>query len=339
MNKKTLKINLLILSLVVIVVQFFLLKDNFNSTIEHLLHMNYFWIFVACLFMFLNLLFQTYAQYKFLKEVKEDYTFISCLKIIAIGQLMNAITPFSSGGQPSQIYLLKKEKIKVSDSTNALMQNFIIYQIGLLVLGSIAIIINFTFGVMPKDMLLRKAIIIGYLVNLGIILVLIFFSKAKKVNTNLFKKIFNFIFGFKFIKNKEEKMKKVEESLDNFYNSAAKLKSNRRLTMIGFVFNVLSLIMLYMVPYFVLLALGSNEINLMYVVVLSAYVYLIGTVVPIPGGAGGLEYGFSKFYGLFIWGPVLAAAILVWRLITYYIPMVIGFVVFLFYKGNKVKKD
>ena len=51
---------------------------------------------------------------------------------------------------------------------------------------------------------------------------------------------------------------------------------------------------------------------------------LIGSFVPIPGGTGGLEYGFINFYGNFIKGSVLTAIMITWRFITYYIPMIIG---------------
>ena len=55
---------------------------------------------------------------------------------------------------------------------------------------------------------------------------------------------------------------------------------------------------------------------------------LIGSFVPIPGGSGGLEYGFVAFYGTFISGSLLSAVMLVWRFITYYFGMIIGALAF-----------
>ena len=59
-------------------------------------------------------------------------------------------------------------------------------------------------------------------------------------------------------------------------------------------------------------------------VVTSAYIMIIGSFVPIPGGTGGLEYGFMQFYGNFIKGSVLSAAMLVWRFVTYYFGIILG---------------
>ena len=68
---------------------------------------------------------------------------------------------------------------------------------------------------------------------------------------------------------------------------------------------------------------GSN-VNLLTTIVSSAYVMVIGAFVPIPGASGGIEYGFLQFFGTFIQGPVLSAVLLLWRFITYYLPMLLG---------------
>ena len=59
-------------------------------------------------------------------------------------------------------------------------------------------------------------------------------------------------------------------------------------------------------------------------IVTSAYVMLIGSFVPIPGGSGGLEYSFIAFYSSFIGGSKLTAIMLLWRLVTYYFGMIVG---------------
>ena len=63
---------------------------------------------------------------------------------------------------------------------------------------------------------------------------------------------------------------------------------------------------------------------------------LIGSFVPIPGGTGGLEYGYSAFYGFFVKGSVLSASMLIWRFITYYLGIIIGGI--LFNTDKKVKE-
>ena len=59
-------------------------------------------------------------------------------------------------------------------------------------------------------------------------------------------------------------------------------------------------------------------------IVTSAYIMIIGSFVPIPGGTGGLEFGFIQFYGNFVTGSLLSAMMLVWRFITYYFGLIVG---------------
>jgi len=334
--KKKYKINILLLVIVSFVVIFFSLKDNFTESIDYLLHLNYFWIIIAILLMGLNIVFQSLSQYRFLKEIKKDYSFISCLKLMMMAMFFNAITPFSSGGQPFEMYLLNKEGIKVSDSANALLQNFITYQFALIFIGTLAIIFNQIFGIFPDGNLLKNVVLVGYIINVIVMSLIIFFSRAKKINTKLFSKLFNFIFHFKFIKNKEEKREKAEKMLDDFYNSTAIMKNNFKNTLLSFSYNLLSLVCLYLIPLFVFYSMKEYDtIDAIKSLVLSGYTFLIGSFVPIPGATGGLEYGFIDFFGIFTKGAVLSSAMLVWRLITYYLGMLVGGITLITYRRKE----
>ncbi len=334
--KKKYKLNIILIVLVSFIVVFFSLKDNFSESIDNLLHLNYFWILIACLLMILNIVFQSLSQYRFLKEVKPDYKFSSCLKLMTMALFFNGITPFSSGGQPFEVYLLNKEGIKMADSANALLQNFITYQFALIFVGTIAIILNKIFNIFPDGNLLKNVVLVGYLINVIVMSLIIFFSRAKRINTKVFSKIFDFIFHFKFIKNKEEKRKKAEKALDDFYNSTAMMKNNFNNTLYSFLYNLLSLFCLYMIPLFVFFSLKEYDtINVIHSLVLSGYTFLIGSFVPIPGATGGLEYGFIDFFGIFSKGAALSSAMLVWRLITYYLGMLIGGITLITYRRKE----
>ena len=78
-------------------------------------------------------------------------------------------------------------------------------------------------------------------------------------------------------------------------------------------------------PLTILYSTGDyTSFNAFLAIITSAYVMLIGSFVPIPGGTGGLEYGFFAFYGNFLSGSRLTAIMLVWRTLTYYLGMIIG---------------
>ena len=80
---------------------------------------------------------------------------------------------------------------------------------------------------------------------------------------------------------------------------------------------------MYSMPY--VLAKGLNiNITLTNAIVASAYVMIIGSFIPIPGGTGGVEYGFIFFYNYLIKGSIVNALMLIWRFISYYLGMIFG---------------
>ena len=91
-------------------------------------------------------------------------------------------------------------------------------------------------------------------------------------------------------------------------------------------------------PYFVILALAKETVNItpLTSICASAYVLIIGSFVPIPGASVGIEFGYLKFFGNFVTGSLLKASLLIWRSISYYLPMIIGGVLF---STNTRKED
>ena len=100
--------------------------------------------------------------------------------------------------------------------------------------------------------------------------------------------------------------------------------------------DIFAIIVLYSMPYFIALGFGIN-LNFINVIVTTTYVMTIGSFVPIPGGTGGIEYGFVFFFGYLIRGNVVNAVMLLWRFVSYYLGMVFGALALAVYrKGEKV---
>lgn len=56
----------------------------------------------------------------------------------------------------------------------------------------------------------------------------------------------------------------------------------------------------------------------------AAFVQLILTAVPLPGGTGGAEGGFALFFGGLL-GDLTGTGIVLWRLISFYLPVLVSF--------------
>lgn len=328
---KSLKKNSIILLIITFIVLVCVLKDDFPSIIEVLNNANVLFLFIAVLCFFVALLFEAIAYQDIIKCYKSDYTLKKSYIMLLITKFFNGITPFSSGGQPMQIYILNKDGIKVTKATNIVIQNFIIYQLALVVLGIIAIGVNYYFDLFEKINLLKQLVTVGFLFNTLIMVGLFVISFNKSFNHFIVGKIVSIFSKLKIIKNKKEILIKWHEKVDDFHEGAEYLKNNKLLFFRAFIYNMFYLVFTYLMPYFVILALSETvpvDVSPIKVICASAYVMIIGSFVPIPGASGGIEFGYYKFFGNFITGSLLKASLLIWRTISYYLPMIIGGILF-----------
>ena len=105
--------------------------------------------------------------------------------------------------------------------------------------------------------------------------------------------------------------------------------------MFGTLLQILQLLVLYLVPFFIVKSIiDAPTLNYLKSVVTSTYVNLIGTYVVIPGAAGGIEYAFITLFSNFVKKPFVLSSTILWRFVTYYFPVILGGIMF-----NMKRKD
>lgn len=325
MNEKLKKVaNVIVLALVTCLVLYFSLKDNFNTIINEIINVNIFWLVISFLLAISFWFFKAIATTRIANIFKKDYSIKQGMRLVLETNFFHAITPFAVGGQPYEIYSLKKSKLKITEATNVSIVNFIVYQIALVLLGIIAIVYNHHFVLLKENDLLKNLVVVGFLVNFIVIVALFLLTCTKKINKILMKFIIKVLNKIHLVKNKDEKIKQFNEYLNEFHQGAKILLQDKKLFIKLIFVHFIGLISSYLIPLTLAYAMGISSYTGIEAIVLSSYVMLIGAFVPIPGGTGGLEYGFMTFYGSFIKGSKLNVIMLLWRFITYYFAMILG---------------
>ena len=336
-NKKIKYIfNFLLIAIVLTIVLYFSLKDNYQEIISTIFKMNYLWIFVAILFLIIYRLCASLGHYYIIKANNGKVSYLKCFQINLMILFFHGVTPFAGGGQPMEIYFLHKEGISVTKATNITLQNFIVYQIALILTGLFALIYNRIFNVFPNDNLIKYLVVLGFLINTLVLVVTFILSFGKKTNKFIIEKGIHFLTKIKIIKDEQKVQDKCQKYLQSFHDNAMELKKNKKIVAFTVLINILGLMTLYSMPYPILRGMNVN-INILKVVTAIAYVMIIGSFVPIPGGTGGIEYSFIFFFQYLISGSILHAAMLVWRLISYYLGMIFGAIALSLYRKKEKK--
>lgn len=329
---KNIKKNTILLLIITGIVLYIVLKDDFKDIVDILTKIDIKYILLAFLFYALFIIIKGYVNYKITND-KKKLSLKEAIKHNIITQFFNGVTPFSTGGQPMEVYMLMEHDIPIAKATNQTIQSFIFYQIALVICGSIAVINNFLFPIFPKVRILQILVLLGFTINVLVVVVLVLISRSKRVTDKLSD------LSIKILKKLKRKVdeKDIKQKFSDYHEGFKELRKRKKLFVGGVLLNIISLLCLYIVPMFLLYGMGDfTSLTINNTITASAYVYIIGGFVPIPGASGGIEYGFTKFFGNFIVGHKLSAVLLLWRFITYYVGVIIGAIVFNFEK--KVEK-
>ena len=228
----------------------------------------------------------------------------TCFLFSSVGFFFSCITPSASGGQPMQIYYMKKEKISIPVSTVILMIVTITYKLVLVVIGiGIAI---FGRGFLHKYL---EGILPVFYLGLALNIFCVTFMTILVFHPLLAKAIM--VKGMKLlerlhlVKKKDGRLKKLEDSMDTYRNTAAYLKNNPFVIVkvIGITF--IQRMALFAVTWFVYQAFGLHGTGFWEILFLQAVISVSVDMLPLAGGMG-----FSETLFLNIFSPVFGGLLL-----------------------------
>ena len=326
---KSVKRNSIIILILTIGMLIFMVHNDYKNIAYWLVNSNKLYILLAVVVYFLSLLADSRSLHLLIRQYSHKYNYKRTVQLNLMTKFFNGITPLSTGGQPLQIYELHKKGVRINDATNIIIQFFIVFQIALVSLSSVMIVLNSFMHIFEKNLLLKKLTIIGYCLNVLGLLLFVFISFNKRFNIKIAKIIIKFLNKIKIVKNKDEQIEKWTIRCNDFYESAKVFRKSPGVFLKSTFWQVVQLILLYSVPLFIAFSIkDTSKINLFNTIAASSYIFLIGCYVPIPGGTGGMEFGFMGMFKNILRKSSITAATILWRFVTYYLPVIIGGIIF-----------
>ena len=240
----------------------------------------------------------------------------TCFLFSSVRFIFGCITPSASGGQPMQIYYMKKEKISIPVSTVILMIVTITYKLVLVVIGiGIAI---FGRGFLHKYL---EGILPVFYLGLALNIFCVTFMTILVFHPLLAKAIM--VKGMKLlerlhlVKKKDGRLKKLEDSMDTYRNTAAYLKNNPFVIVkvIGITF--IQRMALFAVTWFVYQAFGLHGTGFWEILFLQAVISVSVDMLPLPGGMGISETLFLNIFSP-VFGGLLLPGMVLSRGLGYY---------------------
>ena len=219
----------------------------------------------------------------------------TCFLFSCIGFFFSCITPAAGGGQPMQIYYMRKENIPVPVSTVVLMIVTITYKLVLVVAG-VAILL-FGRGFMHRYL---EGVLPVYYLGLGLNIYCVTFMTVLVFHPVLAERIIlkgmDLLEKLHIMKRRETLRTRLQESMQVYRETAAWLKQHKLV-----IWNVIWLTFVQRFAMFavtgaVYLAMGQSGTSLWDVVLLQAVISISVDMLPLPGGMGISEALFLRIF-------------------------------------------
>ena len=320
------------------IVAYSLRTVNLRLLIQDFFTLNWWWMLVALACICLYLILEGVVVKIFMNNRHADFTWKDALRLPPIEQLFNGITPFSTGGQPAQLVAMLQCGVDGGLASSVLLMKFVVFQAMIVINFLVSLLIGFHF-IAEKLHALSLLVLLGFVIHLavivGLLLVMYWYGFTKRALNLLIKPCVWFMKPQRY----ERLRIALNEKVDSFYQESLRMKEEYGKMAKVCLVTLCQLFFYYAIPYFIMLALGVHGMNFIMVISLHVLIFMIISLFPIPGGAGGAEYSFSVLFASFIGsGTKLVLAMILWRLLTYYFGMFAGMVA-LFIKPDKIKHE
>ena len=280
-------------------------------------------LFVAFCFYVLTVVINSLKYFILIKHNTGKFRPWFAFKLSSIGRYYDLITPLGSGGQPFEIYYMKKNGYSSDTAAATPLTKYMIWQFSFFFLCLIILILY------TKDYLNSPLVLIGAWVGLGIVLLIFLFvflmSIANKFGAFMVVNTLKLLHKLRIIKNYRVTLFKVlrfvksyQYSIKRFAKEPLLIISEIFITMLGIITNAI-------IAYFIYLAfVETSTVSGWEIICKVCICELASCFIPLPGGSGAQELSFNALIGYLFPEGSFFWAVLFWRILTYYIHIIQG---------------
>lgn len=268
---------------------------------SELLRLEWGWILLGPLFVFLSVFCEARNLSLILREIGHHRSWRECTVYASSDIYFSSITPSATGGQPAAAFYMTKSGIPLSQSSAVLVLNVTFYTVGLIVFTGIAFLLRpeFYASFAPTE---KLCVWLGLGFHALLAAVCILFMVSRKMVLLVGGLIIRLLSALHIFKNREEKMQAFRASIETYRSCLTILKRNPSLVFRLLFYSVMQRLILTPITYLVFLSMGI-EASLVDVVSMQIYCTVGASAVPLPGAMGISEALYVLLFKRFIPDP------------------------------------
>lgn len=280
-----------------------------------------YWILaVVCVILFI--ISESVIIYYMMRTIRQKVKLTHCFLYSFVGFFFSCITPSATGGQPAQIYYMRKDKLPIPVSTLVLMIVTITYKLVLVVLGLGVVLFR-----PPEVMkLLQPALgwcYLGVALNVfcvAFMMILVFHPTMAK---NMLLSMVRGLGRIHLIKRVEHYEEKIGHAMQQYQDVAGYFRTHKLVVGNVFVITVVQRLLLFFVTYLVYRSFGLHGTGMVTIVALQGMISVAVDMLPLPGGMGISEKLFLMMF-VPVFGSITLPGMVVSRGLSYYTELIIS---------------
>lgn len=261
--------------------------------------------------------------YYMMHSVQQRPKLLHCFLYSFVGFFFSCITPSATGGQPAQIYFMKKDKLSIPISTLILMIVTITYKMVLVVIGVLVVVIR------PASIMQYLQPVMGWC-YLGVFLnvICIIMMMTLVFHPSLAKNILLWGLGFLnrivHLKKMQVYQEKIQNSMKKYQEVALYFGTHKRVIVNVFGITFIQRCIWFAVTYLVYRSFALSGAGVFTITTLQGMISVAVDMLPLPGGMGMSEHLFRQIFiplcGIDLVNPVMIVS----RGISYYAELIIS---------------
>jgi uncharacterized protein (TIRG00374 family) len=320
---------LFVLALMIITIAVLLRGYSIHKLIEVLKSVQPFFFITGIAMMVFYIFCQALTFKTIMEELNQPVSFRKSVDYSYIGYYFGSITPGASGGQPAQLYYMSKDGISLTVSSITIFIYVFVYQIVMILFSTVMALLRFDVA---SEFAERHwyLLIVGSIVTVGITVFIFALMFSRKLVPFLLSLIVKLGSKLHLIKKPEEMQDRIDQSMISYHEKSEILTKHPSLFFKVLLITIFQWTATCMVSYLVYLGLGYREHGVLELLTSQTLLNICLAAVPLPGSVGVAEDIFLKSFLRYYPSDMVPSAMILSRIINFYLPLVISFVVYLF---------
>lgn len=330
-RKKKLAINVILFLAIMVFTMWFVFRDEgVEAVLTAMKQMSFAHLLLAIAIALFFVSAEGVMIWYLLRSIDGTSSLFSCIRCSFIGFLFSGITPSATGGQPMQLYYLKRDGNSWSLSSVALMTVALMYKL-VLVLFGVGILL---FWHAPLRGYLGtgyyRLFLLGLTLNTLLVVGLLMVMFTPSVIRLLSGKAEWLAVKLHLLKKAGSKQARLDHFMDNYQNALSFLKEHKGKMFVVLLGTVVQRAAVFALTYVVYRGMGMSGVALTTIMWLQAAVYIAVDMLPIPGAQGITEAMYRRaFLNIFTAGHV-TASMCISRGVSFYLMICVGLIVTLY---------